>query len=447
MQLLNTISLCMIVKNEETNIARCIAGIISLVDEMIVVDTGSADGTKQIAASLGAKVYDFQWTDSFSDARNFSLSKAKCNWILVIDADELISSMDHACIRELVNGKNQPDAAYSFITRNYVIDPNMVGWRPNDGKYKSEEAGTGWWPNDGIVRLFPNDKRLRYECLVHGTLEPSLKKCGIRIQRVGVPVHHYGFMDEQRTYQKSAYYYNSMKKGEIRTKDYNCEDMYYIALEASQLEKYEESLEWWLRIKQKDPDFPKIHYYLGNTFFHIGKFRRALLSLREAYRIDHNCIETIVMYSQAEICAGCIETSIPPLEKLIEKEPSYVLAIFPLAIAYFCTGRDHEALQYVRKLNDMNFSCAKYFSEFARILMATDRIEYALKVLCSAKQTDNIHIDTFSLIVECEKRLHIQKTDNTTLPVQDTSNIIKKIGRNEPCPCKSGKKYKKCHGK
>ncbi len=66
-----------------------------LVDEMIVVDTGSTDRTKKIARAFGAKVYDFAWTDSFSDARNFSLSKASGEWILVLDADEVISPSDY----------------------------------------------------------------------------------------------------------------------------------------------------------------------------------------------------------------------------------------------------------------------------------------------------------------------------------------------------------------
>ena len=83
----------MIVKDEEENIERSLMSVKPVVDEMIVVDTGSTDRTKDIARSLGAKVYDFQWTDSFSDARNFSLSKATGKWILVLDADEVISSV------------------------------------------------------------------------------------------------------------------------------------------------------------------------------------------------------------------------------------------------------------------------------------------------------------------------------------------------------------------
>ncbi len=97
-----TLSLCMIAKNEEDNIERALMSVKPVVDEMIVVDTGSTDRTKDIARALGAKVYDFPWTDNFSDARNFSISKATGKWVLVLDADEAISPLDYGKLRELV---------------------------------------------------------------------------------------------------------------------------------------------------------------------------------------------------------------------------------------------------------------------------------------------------------------------------------------------------------
>lgn len=83
-----TISLCMIVKNEENCLEKCLGSLKGLVDEMIVVDTGSTDRTKEIANAFGAKVYDFKWTGDFSEARNFSFSKATCDYIYSADADE-----------------------------------------------------------------------------------------------------------------------------------------------------------------------------------------------------------------------------------------------------------------------------------------------------------------------------------------------------------------------
>lgn len=82
------LSLCLIVKNEKHNLPRCLASVKPYVDEMIVVDTGSEDGTPEIAAKLGAKVRYFEWFDDFAAARNYAISQASGDWILMPDADE-----------------------------------------------------------------------------------------------------------------------------------------------------------------------------------------------------------------------------------------------------------------------------------------------------------------------------------------------------------------------
>mgnify|MGYP000084783620 FL=1 len=85
-----TISLCMIVKNESAVLSRCLDSIADLMDEIIIVDTGSTDNTKEIAAQYTSRIYDFKWTSDFSAARNFSFSKATMEYIYTADADEIL---------------------------------------------------------------------------------------------------------------------------------------------------------------------------------------------------------------------------------------------------------------------------------------------------------------------------------------------------------------------
>lgn len=89
-----TFSLCMIVKNEETVLARCLESALPLVEEIVIADTGSVDHTKEIAGGYTEKVYDFPWTDDFSAARNFSFSKATQQYCLWLDADDVIEPPD-----------------------------------------------------------------------------------------------------------------------------------------------------------------------------------------------------------------------------------------------------------------------------------------------------------------------------------------------------------------
>lgn len=96
-----TISLCMIVKDEERILRRCLDSIRDLMDEIIIVDTGSGDRTKEIAGEYTDKVYDFAWTGNFSDARNFSFSKAGCDYIYTADADEVLDEENREKFRIL----------------------------------------------------------------------------------------------------------------------------------------------------------------------------------------------------------------------------------------------------------------------------------------------------------------------------------------------------------
>ena len=96
-----TISLCMIVKNEEEVLARCLDSVADLMDEIIIVDTGSTDATKEIAARYTDKIYDFKWTGSFSDARNYSFSLATKEYIYAPDADEMLDEENREHFRKL----------------------------------------------------------------------------------------------------------------------------------------------------------------------------------------------------------------------------------------------------------------------------------------------------------------------------------------------------------
>lgn len=96
-----SISLCMIVKNEELVINRCLSCVADIVDEIIIVDTGSTDRTKAIVQSYTESVYDFEWIDDFSAARNYAFSKASKDYILWLDADDVLLEQDQQKLRAL----------------------------------------------------------------------------------------------------------------------------------------------------------------------------------------------------------------------------------------------------------------------------------------------------------------------------------------------------------
>ena len=150
----------MIVKNEEHYLARCLSNLKPLADEMIVVDTGSDDSTRDIAEVFGAKVFNYKWHDDFAAARNHCLEKASGDWILVMDADEVIAESDHGKILELIKKSKKDKHAYVLTTRNYTDRQDSAEYRENTGQYK-EEKSTGWVPSKK-VRLFQNQKLVSF---------------------------------------------------------------------------------------------------------------------------------------------------------------------------------------------------------------------------------------------------------------------------------------------
>jgi tetratricopeptide (TPR) repeat protein len=117
------LSVCLIVKNESQNLSRCLASVKPYADEIIVVDTGSQDNTPDIAREYGAKLSYFAWCDDFSAARNYSISQASGEWILIIDADEELI-VNHPNFLEEI--QTDPDAIAYFIIRNEVINQSMT---------------------------------------------------------------------------------------------------------------------------------------------------------------------------------------------------------------------------------------------------------------------------------------------------------------------------------
>lgn len=119
-----TISLCMIVKNEEDVIGRCLESVKNIVDEIIVVDTGSTDRTKKIVNTFTDKVYNFKWIDDFSAARNYSYSMAKMDYILWLDADDIILEEDN---RNLIKLKENLSKKVDIVMMKYNVGFDDTG--------------------------------------------------------------------------------------------------------------------------------------------------------------------------------------------------------------------------------------------------------------------------------------------------------------------------------
>jgi tetratricopeptide (TPR) repeat protein len=171
------VSLCMIVKNEEANLADCLRSVADLVDEMVVVDTGSTDRTREIARGFGARVHDFPWVDSFAAARNETLRHATGEWTLRMDADDRVDEENRGRLRRLFAGLRDEVAGYLV---KYISLPAGGA----DAAVVNED-----------VRLFRNHPAIRWQYRVHEIILPALQRAGGAVHASDVAIHTIGYQD------------------------------------------------------------------------------------------------------------------------------------------------------------------------------------------------------------------------------------------------------------
>lgn len=149
------ITACYIVKNEAQTLTKSLNSIRQAVDEIIVVDTGSSDNTKEIARSYQAQVYDMPWQDDFSRPRNFALSKARGDWIIFLDADEFFPPQFSKKIRPLIKKIAAKGHKGVILLRRYDIDTD------NGNEILADVL---------VMRILYNNKEYRYEGSIHEEL-------------------------------------------------------------------------------------------------------------------------------------------------------------------------------------------------------------------------------------------------------------------------------------
>lgn len=170
------ISACYIVKNEAKNLAKSIKSLKNQVNEIVVVDTGSTDNTIVVARKLGAKVYSFPWQNDFSKVRNFALSKAKGDWLILLDADEYFTGKTAGNIRQIIRQAQQVDAILIQMV-NYDVDKAEI----QDYFYQ--------------LRIVRNQQGLHYEGKIHEELKLSDSKTMkfLRIPPEMLKIYHTGY--------------------------------------------------------------------------------------------------------------------------------------------------------------------------------------------------------------------------------------------------------------
>lgn len=306
-----TVSLCMLVKNEAEFLPKVVASVRPFINELIVIDTGSVDGSDVIAEHLGAKVYPFEWVDDFSAARNFSLSKATGDWILRLDPDETMPWNTAVRLPQLVRDERMD--GYVFPITNWLQTPRTPNaqWALSETcrlfknmypevKYKNpvhEEL------DDDLKAL--SEKRVK-ELLAKGISEAQAREAGkVKIAKVPFTVDHFGYLRGREFLDKKFNYYYELGGKHLEDNPSDFRPFFNRAVHLLHIGKYSEAAKSYMRCLELDPknflawnDMGVIYStFLGEPIRAEECFKKALASMdvnthpEHRHRVEKNLDE------------------------------------------------------------------------------------------------------------------------------------------------------------
>lgn len=257
-----TISLCMIVKNEEKVLGRCLSSVQDLVDEIIIVDTGSTDNTKSVAANFTSNIYDFKWVDDFSKARNFAFSKATKDYQMWLDADDIVKEDD---LHKLIKLKNTLDKEVDIVTMKY-------------NTHFDESGNPIFTSTRG--RLFKTSKGYKWCDPIHEYIEWS----GNFIHATDIYITHK--KEASYTDRNIKIYENQIKNGiELSPRS-----TYYFARELKDHGRYDEAIQYFNKFLDDGLGWVEDNisscYSLGVCYNRLGQKEKALESFLRGFKYD-----------------------------------------------------------------------------------------------------------------------------------------------------------------
>ncbi|MGX5481508.1 tetratricopeptide repeat-containing glycosyltransferase family 2 protein [Bacillus thuringiensis] len=262
------ISLCMIVKDEEQTISRCLESVQDIVDEIIIVDTGSTDKTKELVKKYNAKIYNFKWINDFSAARNFAFSKATKKYILWLDADDIIESKDKKMFLQL---KSTLDTKIDAVSMKYNLNFDTEG-NPTFSIKR--------------YRLVKRNKNFQW----HGFIHEYLEVYGNLIDS-DISIAHK--KEKAYTDRNLKIYQKQLAEG----KKFSPRDTYYYANECKDHQLYAIAIEWYTKfLKEKKG-------WVEDNIQACLKKAECHLNLKNVEKAINSCLHSFIYdVPRAEIC-------------------------------------------------------------------------------------------------------------------------------------------------
>lgn len=374
-----TISLCMIVRDEELYVARAIASVRAYVNEIIAVDTGSTDSTPQILQTCGATVLPFSWIDDFSAARNHALECARGSWILVLDADEALDSRDAALLPVLVTDQSR---CYEVRQRHYTDNVKVTGFTPCKGEYPQWERANPGYFDTYVVRLFPNHAKIRFRGRVHEVVEDSIAELkSLQIARTELTLHHYGHTSEIKSRRPKGELYEKLASKKTGESDAPWRAFYELGIEQISLGKFQSSVENLEKAARLNPRFVTTWVNLGYVLCELGRHEHAKRALQRALELDKSCAEAHCNLGVVALRLGLHDVAASHFSEALTINPEYVNAYCNLGKVLVLKGDTTGAGGCYLRALEIDPRCVEAKIDLAQIYLGAGALTEAHRLL------------------------------------------------------------------
>jgi len=373
-----TLSVAMIVKDEEHCIADAIRSVAPIADQIVVVDTGSGDRTAAVARSLGAEVFEHIWQDDFAAARNESLRHCRGDWIFVLDADEMVAQEDLGRFRALTETNEK--VAHRFVSRNYGFNSELTGWRPCSPKDPYARGCPGWHPSIK-TRLFKRHPEIRFEGRIHELVMGSLDKLGVARVLCDIHIHHYGRAQSPEQLRLKQKYYLELARKKTQDDPSDAKSYFELANQLHELGDYEGAAESYRKALEIEPNSALILANLGSIYHKLGEFRSAKESHERALELEPDRADTMRNLGVTLASMGEYEQAIEHIGKAAELQPDLFDVDRALGTVLEAAGRTAEALTAYRRAIETSGPSPALLESFTGLALQLGQVETAETVL------------------------------------------------------------------
>ncbi|MFY9805331.1 MAG: glycosyltransferase [Candidatus Acidiferrales bacterium] len=340
----------MIVKDGARDLPECLASVEGVAGEIVIADTGSSDGSVEIARRAGARVFSIPWENDFSKARNLSLAQSTGDWVLMLDADERLDAGAASVLPALLANENV--CGYQVTIRNYVHSLQTKIWdrpaKPNDSAYGPARDCAAYVDHEN-VRLFRRHPEIYFTGRVHETVGWQILGAKRQIASSRLLIHHLGMLRDAEERARKLLFYRDLGREKVRDMPQNSQA--HFELGVSELENFGNVHDALAAIQKAcalNAQFGVAWFFAGVCHFRLGDFPSALGCFQRAERAGHPTAAVAEMAGDTQYNLGDYEEAVAGYRRGLKRDPGSATLESKLGLAEARAGNPRAGLRRIR---------------------------------------------------------------------------------------------------